>query len=199
MRWGCSPAVMQALAPPAGGTEIPPCCGARTPGDGEPLGWDPAEGWGRCPGCPYSTAGLPAHAKQAGSHHVHAQVAAGSKKSDGYTVCRNRTLPFCCPFWYSVSVGTKPFPWGCYQCSATEPIANSSCMSPLGSVPVVLFASGTNKMLHPLKELCVHWSFLFHTEVPALPGKWWCVTFHRTSEAWMCTYQVFITDFSAVS
>lgn len=82
MRGGRSPTVTQALAPQAGGAEMLCCCGAGAPGDGEPLGWDPAKGWGRCPGCPYGTAGLPAHAKQEGSHRVHAQVVAGCEKSD---------------------------------------------------------------------------------------------------------------------
>lgn len=89
MRWGCSPAVMQGLAPLAGGTEIPRCCGAGAPGDGEPLGCDLAKGWGRCPGCPYSTAGLPPDAKRAGNHHVHAQIVVCSKNCHSYKVQKN--------------------------------------------------------------------------------------------------------------
>lgn len=91
----------------------------------------------------------------------------GSRRSNGYKMCRNWMFPFCCPFWYSASAGTKPFPWGCCQCSVNEPIANPSWTSPSGSVPVMLFASGTNKMLHPLEAFSVFsghlssiWKFL---------------------------------------
>jgi len=106
------PSCGQALAPLAAGAAVLPLLGAGAPGDGEPLCWDPAKGWRRCPGCPCSTADLYAHAKQVGSHHVHAQAAMGSKKSDGHKMCRNWTLPCCCPFWFSASISTKPFPWG---------------------------------------------------------------------------------------
>lgn len=63
----------------------------------------------------------------------------GSRRRDGYKMYRNRMFPFSCPFWYSASVGTKPFPWGCCQCSVTETIANSSWMSPSGSVPLYIW------------------------------------------------------------
>lgn len=49
------------LAPEAGDPEMLHCSTVGAPGNGEPLGWDPAEGWGRCPGCPYSTPAFPAH------------------------------------------------------------------------------------------------------------------------------------------
>lgn len=53
-------------------------------------------------------------------------VLVGSRRSNGRKMCRNWMFPFCCSFWYSASAGTKPFPWGCCQCSVTEPIANPS-------------------------------------------------------------------------